>query len=142
MTEGRQNPITNQLTHSLHLQTIFEINATAKKTSHAVMRAKREMHDHIIKRAQDNKAPVFLTPQGRDRQDTSQPLSEAEEDALASVTLCLCSTFTLAVTIMDISKVPTVQLKALNKHHLTHIMYGDCFTKSKHIMYTSTQVPT
>ena len=65
-------------------QTIFEINATAKKTSHAVMRAKRGLHDRIIQRAQDNKAPAFLTQHSADHQRAPQPASEDEEEALVS----------------------------------------------------------
>ncbi|KAK7091946.1 ATP-dependent RNA helicase DDX54-like [Littorina saxatilis] len=78
--------------------TIFEINATAKKTSHSVMRAKRGLHDHIIKRAQETKSsPAFGQPMNEDDDEEEaeassakrlkgvDPETEASEETILSV---------------------------------------------------------
>ncbi|XP_076437575.1 ATP-dependent RNA helicase DDX54-like [Babylonia areolata] len=62
--------------------TIFEINATAKKTSHSVMRAKREAHDHIIQKARENQASSAAASALSHVSSASRPASDPEEDLL------------------------------------------------------------
>ena len=77
----------NKLTCIFFPQTIFEINATSKKSGHAVMRAKRDLHDNLIhKIREDAIAPADKEATGKDGNKISDTVM-ADENTLVSNTV-------------------------------------------------------